>query len=94
MCRALQDDDDVRLIASRAVRAIGERFVHEGTDFTVTGSIGVVVTADPGASPGVLLQQADIAMYEAKGAGRDGFRLFDSDCGPRRDQPRLRRRIA
>jgi diguanylate cyclase (GGDEF)-like protein/PAS domain S-box-containing protein len=83
LCRALQDDDDVRLIASRAVRAIGEKFVHEGTDLTITGSIGVVVTADPGASPGVLLQQADIAMYEAKGAGRDGFRMFDSDLRAR-----------
>ena len=78
LCSALQDDDDVRLIASRAVRAIGEKFVHEGNDLTVTGSIGVVVTSDPTASPGVLLQQADIAMYEAKGAGRDGFRIFDS----------------
>ncbi len=83
LCSALRDDDDVRLIASRAVRAIGERFVHEGHDLTVTGSIGVVVTSDPAASPGVLLQQADIAMYEAKGAGRDGFRIFDSDLRAR-----------
>jgi diguanylate cyclase (GGDEF)-like protein/PAS domain S-box-containing protein len=80
---ALRDDDDARLIASRAVRAIGERFVHRGNDLTVTGSIGVVVTADPSASPGVLLQQADIALYEAKGAGRDGFRVFDSDLRAR-----------
>ena len=83
LCSSLQDDDDVRLIASRAVRAIGEKFVHEGNNLTVTGSIGVVVTADPAASPGVLLQQADIAMYEAKDAGRDGFRVFDSDLRAR-----------
>ena len=31
----------------------------------------------------MLLQQADIAMYEAKSAGRDGFRLFDSDLHAR-----------
>jgi diguanylate cyclase (GGDEF)-like protein/PAS domain S-box-containing protein len=83
LCSALKDDDDVRLIASRAVRAIGERFGYEGHDLTVTGSVGVVVTADPTASPGVLLQQADIAMYEAKDAGRDGFRIFDSDLRAR-----------
>jgi diguanylate cyclase (GGDEF)-like protein len=79
----LRDDDDARLIASRALRSIGERFVHEGKVLTVTASIGVVVTANSSASPDALLQQADIAMYEAKGAGRDCFRLFDPDLHTR-----------
>jgi diguanylate cyclase len=68
----------VRLIASRVVRAVGKKYVENGTDLTVTGSIGVAVTSDPLADPGELLQQADIAMYEAKGDGRDGFRIFDA----------------
>ena len=75
----LRAEADARLIASRAVRAIGERFVWEGADLTVTASIGAVVTADPLARPGVLLRQADIALYEAKGAGRACFRIFDAD---------------
>jgi diguanylate cyclase (GGDEF)-like protein len=75
----LRVEHDARLIATRAVRAIGERFVCEGTDLTVTASIGAVVTADPFARPGVLLRQADVALYEAKGAGRDCFRIFDGD---------------
>ena len=75
---ALRADEDVRLIASRAVRAIGKRFSSDGDDLTVTASVGVIVTSDPSSDPGTLLQQADIAMYEAKGAGRDGFRMFDS----------------
>ena len=78
LCSSLHEDDDVRLIASRAVRAIGDSFVDGQNDLSVTGSIGVVVTADPLADPGELLQQADIAMYEAKNAGRDCFRMFDS----------------
>jgi diguanylate cyclase (GGDEF)-like protein/PAS domain S-box-containing protein len=78
LCSGLRADDDVRLIASRAVRSIGRKFVEDGLDLTVTGSIGVVVTSDPSAEPGALLQQADIAMYDAKGAGRDGFRMFDA----------------
>jgi EAL domain-containing protein (putative c-di-GMP-specific phosphodiesterase class I) len=79
----LRDDDDARLIASRVLRAIGERFVHDGNDLSVTGSIGVVLTADPLADPGILLRQADTALYTAKGAGRDCFRLFDADLHAR-----------
>lgn len=83
LCSSLHDDDDVRLIASRAVRAIGEKFLDGDENLSVTGSIGVVVTSDPMADPGELLQQADIAMYEAKDAGRDCFRLFDSKFADR-----------
>lgn len=80
---ALRADDDVRLIASRAVRAIGKRFAADGDDLSVTASIGVVVTSDSAADPGMLLQQADIAMYEAKSVGRDCFRLYDSQLRAR-----------
>jgi diguanylate cyclase (GGDEF)-like protein/PAS domain S-box-containing protein len=77
LCGALREDDDVRLIASRALRVIGERFCDNGEDLSVTASIGVVLCSDPLADPGGLVQQADIAMYEAKAAGRDAFRIFD-----------------
>jgi len=69
LCRALQDDDDVHFIASRAVRAVA-RGSCTGQRPHRHRSIGVAVTSDPAAAPGVLLQQADIAMYEAKTAGR------------------------
>jgi diguanylate cyclase (GGDEF)-like protein/PAS domain S-box-containing protein len=77
LCNTLRHEEDVRLIASRAIRAVGEQFVHDGYDLTVTCSIGVVVTGDPEADPSELLQQADIAMYDAKRGGRDGFRIYD-----------------
>ncbi|HET9058858.1 MAG TPA: EAL domain-containing protein, partial [Acidimicrobiales bacterium] len=83
LCSALDDDDDVRLIASRVVQAISAKFVDDGHDLTVTASIGVALTADPTTDPGLLLQQADIAMYDAKGAGRDGFRIFDGELRDR-----------
>lgn len=83
LCNRLHEDDDIRLIASRAVRAIGEKFIDGDIDLSITGSVGVVVTSNPLADPGELLQQADIAMYEAKQAGRDCFRMFDSQLQDR-----------
>jgi diguanylate cyclase (GGDEF)-like protein/PAS domain S-box-containing protein len=83
LCSSLKDDDDVGLIASRTLRVIRERFEEAGKDLTVTASIGMVVTGDYSLEPGTLLQQADIAMYEAKKAGRDTFWLFDPNLQAR-----------
>jgi len=78
LCSSLREDDDVRLIATRVVRALGEPMAGLGRDLSVTASVGVVVTGDPLADPSTLLQQADIAMYQAKASGRNAFRLFDA----------------
>ncbi len=61
----------VRLVA-RDVRVEG--FEHSAR---VTASIGVAVASDREPVPEeTLMMQADIAMYEAKDAGRNGARLF------------------
>jgi GGDEF domain-containing protein len=73
----VRDFEVVDVIANRAVKAIGEKLVAEGQDFCITASIGIVVNDDPSVGPGVLLQAADIAMYQAKGAGRNRFQVSD-----------------
>ncbi|MBP2295071.1 bifunctional diguanylate cyclase/phosphodiesterase [Azospirillum rugosum] len=46
---------------------------------TVTASIGVTLYPLDGADPDTLLRHADHAMYQAKSAGRNGYRLYDPD---------------
>ncbi len=76
LCTALHDDDDPRLLGDRVVRAVARPFLVDGVDLTVTTSVGVVLTGDPLADPGQLLQDADIAMYRAKDAGKNCFQVF------------------
>jgi diguanylate cyclase (GGDEF)-like protein/PAS domain S-box-containing protein len=78
----LHDDADVRLICDRIANALRAPLALDGRDLRVTGSIGVVVTGDPVLDPGELLRRADVAMYEAKRAGRDGFEVFDGGAHP------------
>ena len=77
--RAPHEDDDLRLISDRVVRAIRAPLTTAGVDLTVTGSLGVVRTADPHVTPGELLRRADVALYEAKHAGRNRFEVFDAE---------------
>lgn len=69
LCVARGDDDDLRLMADRVMRAVRAP-IKDGTHgLTVTASVGAVMTSDPDADPGDLLQRADMAMYGAKRAG-------------------------
>jgi diguanylate cyclase (GGDEF)-like protein len=79
LCAHLDDDDDLRLISDRVVRAIRAPLTIAGVDLAVTGSLGVVLTADPHLGPGELLRRADVALYDAKHAGRNRFEVFDAE---------------
>ena len=80
LCAHLNDADDVRLISDRVVRAIRAPMTIAGAELTVTGSVGVVLTADPNVAPGELLRQADVALYDAKRAGNGNrFEMFDAE---------------
>ena len=78
LCGNLRDDDDVGLIGDRIVHGIRAPYIEDGHDLSVTCSVGIVVTRDPLAKPDHLIRDADGVMYEAKEAGRNRYRAFDS----------------
>ena len=49
----------------------------EGTCRKVTASVGVVVIDQVNEDPGELMAAADMTMYDAKEAGRDGYAVLD-----------------
>ncbi len=77
------DVDEVRRQADRIREAVSTPLTVAGRTVTVTVSIGCVTSKDPAASPDSLLADADMAMYEAKKAGKNSVAVFS---------PALRRR--
>jgi Amt family ammonium transporter len=53
----------------------------EGNRLRVKASVGVAISNDGDVNADELLQQADIAMYQAKQGGKDTYRLFDKTMG-------------
>jgi EAL domain-containing protein (putative c-di-GMP-specific phosphodiesterase class I) len=56
--------------------ALEKPFALGDSQIRVGASIGVAIFPGDGDSPDRLLRNADLAMYQAKSAGRDGFKFF------------------
>jgi len=65
-------------LAADIVRVLEIPHTIDGHAVRVTGSLGIVLVGAGTASVDELMRQADMAMYDAKAAGRNGFRSFDS----------------
>jgi EAL domain-containing protein (putative c-di-GMP-specific phosphodiesterase class I) len=68
-----------RHIGERIVAALREPLLLDGFPRHTSASIGVTLFGAGHTDPGELLRQSDLAMYEAKAAGRNGIRFFDPE---------------
>jgi len=72
----LGDGADAVEVIRRILAAIQVPFEMAGGTGMVTTSIGVAVFPDDGPNVTELIRNADAAMYEAKGAGRNTYRFY------------------
>jgi diguanylate cyclase (GGDEF)-like protein len=74
----LEDSIEPTVAASRIVGSLREPFEVSGHQIAVRASVGVTELAGPGPdiSAEELLAQADVAMYSAKRAGKDGLARY------------------
>jgi diguanylate cyclase (GGDEF)-like protein len=72
----IHDEQEVRGIAQKLMRAFAEPIAASGQDLFVTLSIGIALYPRDGDDAESLLRHADTAMYQAKSEGRDGFQVY------------------
>ena len=63
-------------VAQKIVVSFRKPFLINTHQLIVTASIGIAVYPDDGSDESALLKNADIAMYQAKQAGRDRYQVF------------------
>ncbi len=81
---AINDQASSEKAANTAVK-VGERVLHslqqpffiEQKELFLTGSIGIAIFPNDGLSVTELLKNSDMAMYHAKGDGRNNVQFFD-----------------
>jgi diguanylate cyclase (GGDEF)-like protein len=67
----------VTIVARQLLVAVGAPFDIEDHRFSLGVSIGIALSDSPDMSPSQLISRADIAMYQAKRAGKNGFCIFE-----------------
>jgi predicted signal transduction protein with EAL and GGDEF domain len=74
---------DAATVAERMITAVGQVHTIDGRNLNITTSIGISVYPDDGDDAETLIKNADTAMYEAKGNGRNGIQFFRSEMNVR-----------
>ena len=68
--------EDLKIILHRIISSLQTPFILSGHEMSVTSSLGIALFPEDGDTVGSLMSNADMAMYEAKRAGRNTFRFF------------------
>ena len=68
---------DAELVGHKILLAFAPPFLLAGREYRSTPSLGITLFGDGTQGVEDLLKQADLAMYQAKAAGRNTLRLFD-----------------
>jgi diguanylate cyclase (GGDEF)-like protein/PAS domain S-box-containing protein len=66
-------------LAERIIDVVGKPFDIEGGDISIGTSIGIALAPEHETDSDNLLKMADLALYRAKSAGRNGYCFFDPE---------------
>jgi diguanylate cyclase (GGDEF)-like protein/PAS domain S-box-containing protein len=73
----LADELEVRAVADRVRRAVGQPLDFGGSELRTTASIGIAVASETTIDAAELLRNADLAMYASKQAGKNRCTVFE-----------------
>lgn len=75
--------EDAAKVAEKLIELVSVRHTLDGMDITLGASVGIACFPECGQSVEGLLRSADMAMYEAKRAGRQQYRFFSPEMNGR-----------
>jgi diguanylate cyclase (GGDEF)-like protein/PAS domain S-box-containing protein len=70
-------------VAEKILAAFAEPRMVCGFELHITVSIGISVFPEDGSSVDAVMRNADVAMYHAKGSGRNSYQFFTADMNRR-----------
>lgn len=75
--------ENAQSLAARLAELLAQPFQLDGHQVVIGGSLGIALTESGQADGARLLQEADLAMYQAKEDGRGAYRFYDASMNER-----------
>jgi diguanylate cyclase (GGDEF)-like protein/PAS domain S-box-containing protein len=89
LASGITSKEDVSELVDRIYQAIRQPHDCAGHQLRVDSSIGIAIAPADGTSSDQILQNADLAMYEAKSSGRRTYRFFEAGMEKKAKERRL-----
>ena len=77
----LRGADRATTVALKVIEAVSQPYGIEGRIVRVTTSAGIAIYPDHGEDADTLIKSADLALYEAKHAGKNTYRISQRTGG-------------
>lgn len=88
MMPAAPDSDSMAIVAQKLLNLISVPFTLGGKEIFISASIGISVYPHDGSDSETLLSHADLALYAAKGKGRNAFCFYSAQMNEEMQQRR------
>ncbi len=79
IAKDVKESADMLILAKKLQKTMSEPILIESKSFFMSLSIGIALYPDHGKKAEEIIKNADVAMYEVKEGGRDGFVLFSQE---------------
>lgn len=77
MLENISEPVDIKNIAEKLIESVNAPVTIAGHEFVCNANIGISLFPDDGNSVDLLLQRADMAMFEAREKGKNGFDFYE-----------------
>lgn len=74
----MQQPEDASLVAGKIMDELKRPFLLDEREIFISSSIGIALYPDHGDSIETLIKHADIAMYQVKWRGKNGYQYYDA----------------